>query len=348
MKGLFILGIFLIINNQKSCERTYVNLNLKLDPSISITKNDKLLFVYGFDDGQAVFCKDLKTGRIKQLTEKNTWLQYPVISPDDKRIAYISYEVDTAKKLSYSRIYMINTDGTNKRVVRDFGLRIAALTWGNDNKRLYFKGALEYDNYSPLAKKDYHNEDIAYTDTFGSKPKLITNLSAYVIGTKMYEVNNMLICHVTKTGYTYPVKIPTDTITTIKVLPAFKLFDDNDIPIFKNHWPTPSNDIYLEAIPHPQSKEMLFTNGAMVFRKIGNKPLELLYKISKEEQEGPGGIRSGVCYFPDGKRILVVKQTGPIVIDTDIFILDAESGRILERVPLDMSSFGSISQISNK
>jgi len=82
----------------------------------------------------------------------------------------------------------------------------------------------------------------------------------------------------------------------------------------------------------------------MIFKKIENKPLELLYKIPEEGQEGHGGIRSGVRYFPDGKRVLMVKQTGPTVIDTDMFILDAESGKIIEKIDLDMSSFGIITQ----
>lgn len=105
----------------------------------SPSKDGRYLASVDWDTGNLVV-KDLKTGEIRDLTQKGTWEQSNdfaeacSFAPDNQTIAYVWYD----DKKSQHGIWIVNVDGSNKRVIyQEQSDRLEPILWG-PNGKLYF------------------------------------------------------------------------------------------------------------------------------------------------------------------------------------------------------------------
>jgi TolB protein len=130
---------------------------------ISCAKKEyKIAFVTARDGGYNIYtmCPD---GRLQQKITDSDLADAPSWSPDRKRIAYVD---DT---YGY-RIYLMNSDGTDKRPITGTGLLIDTVRWSPDGKLILFCAG----------SKDMKSE--LYTiNTDGKNLKRLTNDDFYDI-----------------------------------------------------------------------------------------------------------------------------------------------------------------------
>ena len=85
-----------------------------------------------------VYAVDVASGNIRQITTRKGPDSSPAVSPDGKLIAYTGYDW-TDDTWRDSRLYVINADGTNPRVLTDTLDRSPSeLTWAKDGSGIYF------------------------------------------------------------------------------------------------------------------------------------------------------------------------------------------------------------------
>ena len=84
-----------------------------------------------------IFSVDM-TGNIEQLTQDKGRESSPVVSPDGKYIAY-AYRDDEKVMYKNSYLYVMNSDGSEKRnITKDIDNSVSNFHW-KDNKRIYFQ-----------------------------------------------------------------------------------------------------------------------------------------------------------------------------------------------------------------
>jgi len=90
---------------------------------------------------------NLDSSNLIQLTDNNNWDLYPTWSPDDTRIAFLSYRQDDLD------IYMMNADGTNQSLFYDSGFHDADIHW-IENTIVFTSGSkiwsIDDDGANPL------------------------------------------------------------------------------------------------------------------------------------------------------------------------------------------------------
>ncbi len=85
-----------------------------------------------------IYRADIATGAITQLTKRKGPDANPTVSPDGQRIAYTGYDWSTDTWVD-SKIYLMNADGSNPRLVSgDWDRAPAQLRWAHDGSGLYF------------------------------------------------------------------------------------------------------------------------------------------------------------------------------------------------------------------
>jgi dipeptidyl aminopeptidase/acylaminoacyl peptidase len=85
-----------------------------------------------------IYAVNVADGAVKQLTSRKGPDSNPVVSPDGKRVAYTGYDW-TRDTWIDTRIYIMNIDGTNPRLVSgDWDRSPADLKWTPDGSALYF------------------------------------------------------------------------------------------------------------------------------------------------------------------------------------------------------------------
>jgi len=207
-------GIYQMILETGSIHTLYVSENelsgLSLDPT-----GEKLVFSEMLGENDHVFSEiftlDILNGALDQLTDNEFWDIYPVWSPDGSRIAYLSWREDTLDiytmdaagedqallfdsgfhdadidwvggKIvftSQSKIWMMNSDGSNARAITD---PPRSGQWGNAN--------LPFGDYDPRLRPDgskvvfsrligddspHGNYDLFIMDLDGSNQVNLTN-----------------------------------------------------------------------------------------------------------------------------------------------------------------------------
>ena len=89
-------------------------------------------------DASEIYLLDLQTLQFRQLTDRNGPDQNPKVSPDGKLIAYTGNDFST-DTYTVSKLYVMNADGTNKRVLTDkLDRSPQGLMWSPDNSGIYF------------------------------------------------------------------------------------------------------------------------------------------------------------------------------------------------------------------
>lgn len=117
-----------------------------------------------------IYAVTVKDGTIEALTDRNGPDYNPVVSPDGKSIAYLGFE-DKVQAYQVRKIHVMNTDGSNKRVLSDALDRGASnIKWNSKGDGLYF----QYD--------DKGNSKIGFISLSGKVSKLADNVGGTTLG----------------------------------------------------------------------------------------------------------------------------------------------------------------------
>jgi dipeptidyl aminopeptidase/acylaminoacyl peptidase len=91
-----------------------------------------------------IYAANIETGAITQLTHHAGPDNAPAYSPDGKLIAYMSGDSVDHSAWSESKITVMNTDGTNRRVITaSLDRPMAGIIWAPDNSGVYFNSESE-------------------------------------------------------------------------------------------------------------------------------------------------------------------------------------------------------------
>jgi acylaminoacyl-peptidase len=81
---------------------------------------------------------DIDTGMLTQLTNRKGPDRSPQVSPDGRRIAYTGFD-DREQGYQVSRLYVVNTDGSNARAITSgFDRDVEDPVWSADGRSLHF------------------------------------------------------------------------------------------------------------------------------------------------------------------------------------------------------------------
>ncbi len=112
----------------------------------------------------------IDTGDVVALTDRNGLDDAPVISPDGKKIAYLSYE-DKVRTYQLTKLHVMNADGSEKReLLPDLDRSVSGLVWNKSSDGVYF----QYD--------DQGDTRIAFTTLASKMRDIATNLGGTTIG----------------------------------------------------------------------------------------------------------------------------------------------------------------------
>jgi dipeptidyl aminopeptidase/acylaminoacyl peptidase len=115
-------------------------------------------------DGSEIYLLDLATSQFRALTDRDGPDQSPEVSPDGKLIAYTGHDRrdDT---YTVSRLYVMNADGTNKRVLTEkFDRSPQGLIWMPDSSGVYFTTEDRGTSNLYLAELDTDGTPHEYTE----------------------------------------------------------------------------------------------------------------------------------------------------------------------------------------
>ncbi len=90
-----------------------------------------------------VYAVNVGSGDIRQLTTRHGPDGNPLPSPDGRLIAYTGYDFTDDTYIT-AKLYVMNTDGSNSRMISgDFDRQAQGLTWADDSRGLYFNVSSE-------------------------------------------------------------------------------------------------------------------------------------------------------------------------------------------------------------
>lgn len=117
-----------------------------------------------------IYRVDIDTGDVVALTDRNGPDTSPVVSPDGRKIAYLSY-ADKVRTYQVTKLHVMNTDGSDKaELLPDFDRSVSGLVWSKDSRSVYF----QYDNHG--------DTKIAVTTLTGKMRDVAKNLGGTTIG----------------------------------------------------------------------------------------------------------------------------------------------------------------------
>lgn len=109
-------------------------------------------------------------GHIRALTDREGPDSNPAVSPDGEFIAYTGFD-DEYQGYQVTHLYIMNMDGTGKRVITDdFDRSIGNIQWSSDRSGLYF----QYD--------DEGNTKVGFASLNGSNETVAENLGGTSLG----------------------------------------------------------------------------------------------------------------------------------------------------------------------
>lgn len=137
--------------------------------SILFSANRNEDWEYNFVNSE-IYKVDITTKNITALTDRNGPDYSPVFSPDGSKIAFISYE-DKIQAYQLRQLYIMNSDGTNKRLLTgSLDRSISSPKWNSKGSGIFFT----YD--------DKGNTKIAQVNLNGNITKLADNMGGTSIG----------------------------------------------------------------------------------------------------------------------------------------------------------------------
>jgi len=146
---------------------------------ITVSHDEKnIIFTY-CDKQTSIYKADITGEHVKLLLKsKDGIYEYPIISPDGTKIAFI-------KRISKdsSFLYIMNSDGTDiKKLINQSANNILEIIYSNNGERIYFKNSGGTYHSSPIASSQPHDIDIYSLDIATNQIKRITNLNKYYWG----------------------------------------------------------------------------------------------------------------------------------------------------------------------
>ena len=85
-----------------------------------------------------VFTVDIATEKLTQLTTRDGPDNWPVVSPDGRKIAYLGFD-DRLQGYQVTHLYVMDSDGKNSReVTADLDRDVAEPCWSADSRNVYF------------------------------------------------------------------------------------------------------------------------------------------------------------------------------------------------------------------
>jgi len=117
-----------------------------------------------------IYRVDTEGGGVVALTQRNGPDTAPVVSPDGKKIAYLSFE-DKVRTYQVTKLHVMNTDGSDKQeLLPDLDRSVSGLVWSKDSRSVYF----QFDNYG--------DTKIAVTTLTGKMRDVAEKLGGTTIG----------------------------------------------------------------------------------------------------------------------------------------------------------------------
>lgn len=137
--------------------------------ALLFTGNRSEEWEYDFDNSE-IYRVGVRDKKITALTDRRGPDADPAVSPDGKQVAYTGFD-DRQQTYQVSRLYLMHTDGSNKREIST-GLdrSIESPVWAADGKGIYFM----YD--------DYGDTKIGYVTPAGRTRQLTENVGGTSIG----------------------------------------------------------------------------------------------------------------------------------------------------------------------
>ncbi|WP_099190378.1 TolB family protein [Tepidibacter mesophilus] len=152
-----------------------------LDNNIDISPNDdRIVFSYYQKGVASIYTSKINGSNVVQVTKdkKNSHL-CPVYSPDGSKIIFISTPKN--KTTLKSSIWIMNKDGSNKKEILKADGFINKAVFSPNQEHIYFSKAGNYKNYSPIARKTFHDFDLYSIDIDGKNLNQLTSEKSYNI-----------------------------------------------------------------------------------------------------------------------------------------------------------------------
>ena len=176
-------------------------------------------------------------GSVTALTDRRGPDSDPALSPDGKFVAYTGYD-DEYQGYQVSHLYLMNADGSGKRVITDdFDRSISDVQWSGDGYGLF----VQYD--------DQGNTKVAYVTMEGNVRKLADNVGGTSLG-RPYSGGSFSVARngnfaYTQTRPSYPADVATGSRKgTVKRLTMLNqdLFGHKELGSVEEIWYRSSHD----------------------------------------------------------------------------------------------------------
>ncbi|MFQ5927358.1 MAG: prolyl oligopeptidase family serine peptidase [Terriglobia bacterium] len=132
----------------------------------------------------------LADGSVRALTDRQGPDRSPTVSPDGRKIAYLGFD-DRYQGYQVTHLYVMNRDGSGKRVVRaDFDRGVGNIQWSGDSQGLFF----QYD--------DKGNTKIAYVSLDGKMETLAGDVGGLSLG-RPYSGGDFSVAPQGRFAFTY-------------------------------------------------------------------------------------------------------------------------------------------------
>ncbi|MCF6294948.1 MAG: S9 family peptidase [Flavobacteriaceae bacterium] len=196
-----------IMPSQGGTPRQLTSNNYNHKGSLSFSANGKDIYFssnrhenweYDFRNSE-VYKVDTNTKEITQLTSQQGPDYSPMVSPDGKKVAFISFK-DKVQTYQLRQLYIMNTDGSNRQLLSgSLDRSISNISWDNSGKGLYFI----YD--------DKGNTKIAHISLNGTIKKVADNVGGTTLGrpypSGSYSVSQNGTIVYTQTRPEYPAEL---------------------------------------------------------------------------------------------------------------------------------------------
>ena len=137
-----------------------------------------------------IYRVSVETGEATELTDRNGPDDAPVVSPNGRKIAWLSYE-DKIQTYQVARLHVMNADGSDKReLLTDLDRSVSGLVWSRDSDGIYF----QYDNHGDTR--------IGYVTLAGRMRDVAASLGGTTIG-RPYGGGSFSVSSTNRIAYTH-------------------------------------------------------------------------------------------------------------------------------------------------
>ncbi|MDN9010356.1 TolB family protein [Brevibacillus laterosporus] len=152
-----------------------------LETGIDIAPDDsKLLFSYSINGVASLYTANPDGTNVKKLASLSGHsLVQPVYSSNGKKILTLARPLEAEKKTAEQALYVMNSDGSELRLLSEPHELITDAVFAPDNQTIYYVKAGVFKNYSPIASKRPHDYDLFSIDVQGKNKQQITHDKEY-------------------------------------------------------------------------------------------------------------------------------------------------------------------------